>query len=123
MIGRQDILPIRIKAGALDENIPRRDLSVSPHHAMYFDGVLIEARDLVNDVSIVQAVRIDEVEYFHIELDTHDIIVAEGALSETFVDDHSRGMFHNVHEYRALYPAAAPPVRATYYAPRLQRGL
>ncbi len=122
VIGRRDILPIRIKAGALDENIPRRDLSVSPHHAMYFDGVLIEARDLVNDVSIVQAVRIDEVEYFHIELDTHDIIVAEGALSETFVDDHSRGMFHNVHEYRALYPTATPPVRVSYCAPRLREG-
>ena len=46
-------------------------------------------------------------EYFHIELDTHDVIIAEGALAESFIDDDSRGMFHNAHEYRALYPDAA----------------
>ena len=77
---------------------------------MYFEngsrGVLVEAKDLVNDVSIVQAEQVDDVEYFHIELDTHDVILAEGALSETFVDDDSRAMFHNAHEYAALYPEA-----------------
>ena len=108
VMGRKDILPICIKAGALDDNVPRRDLWISPHHAMYFkddlEGVLIEAKDLVNGVSIVQAERVDKVEYFHIELDTHDVIIAEGALSESFIDDDSRGMFHNAHEYRALYP-------------------
>ena len=73
---------------------------------MYLDGVLIEAKDLVNGVSIVQAERVDKVEYFHVELETHDVIIAEGALSESFIDDDSRGMFHNAHEYRALYPDA-----------------
>ena len=79
-------------------------------------------RERLNGVSIVQAARIDEVEYFRIELDTHDIIFAEGALSETFVDDDSRGMFHNGHEYHALYPEQAAPAYATYCAPRLQHG-
>ena len=55
IMGRKDILPVCIKAGALDDNVPRRDLWISPHHAMYLEGVLIEARDLVNGVSIVQA--------------------------------------------------------------------
>ena len=73
---------------------------------MYFEnkhreGVLIEARDLVNGVSIVHAER-GEVEYFHVELDSHDVIIAEGAFSETFIDDDSRGMFHNAQEYSAL---------------------
>jgi uncharacterized repeat protein (TIGR03803 family) len=121
VIGREDILPICIKAGALDDNLPRRDLWISPHHAMYLEGVLIEARDLVNGISIFQAERVDEVEYFHIELDTHDVIIAEGALSETFVDDASRGMFHNAREYAALHPGeVAHPAR--YYAPRLDSG-
>ena len=71
---------------------------------MYLDGVLIEAKDLVNGVSIVQAERVEKVEYFHIELENHDVIIAEGALSESFIDDDSRGMFHNAHEYRVLYP-------------------
>jgi hypothetical protein len=125
IIGRTDILPICIKAGALDANVPRRDLWISPHHAMYLEGALIEVKDLVNGVSIVQAQAVDKVEYFHIELDSHDVIVAEGALSETFLDDNSRGMFHNAHEYHALYPddrAAGAAMCAQYCAPRLEDG-
>jgi hypothetical protein len=124
-LGQRHILPVCIKAGALDENVPRRDLWISPHHAMYLDGVLIEAKDLVNGVSIVQAGRVDKVEYFHIELETHDVIVAEGALSETFMDDDSRGMFHNAHEYHAMFPDAAPGALippARFCAPRLEDG-
>jgi hypothetical protein len=125
IMGRKDILPICFKPGSLGDDMPRRDLWISPHHAMYFEneggGVLIEAKDLVNGVSIVQAEQVEQVEYFHIELDTHDVIVAEGALSETFVDDDSRAMFHNAREYSALYEneEMAP---ARYYAPRLDHG-
>jgi len=119
--GSKDILPICIKAGALDDNVPRRDLWISPHHAMLIDGLLIEARDLVNGISIVQAERVDKVSYFHIELETHDVIVAEGALSETFMDDDSRGMFQNAHEFHVLYPdASALPTQ--YCAPRVEDG-
>jgi len=125
VMGRKEILPVCIKAGALADNVPRRDLWISPNHAMYFKdeqgGVLIEAKDLINGVSIVQAEHVDSVEYFHVELETHDVIIAEGALSETFIDDDSRGMFHNAHEYRVLYPAAAQTV-ARYCAPRLDSG-
>ena len=120
VMGRKDILPVCIKASALDDNVPKRDLRISPNHAMYLDGVLIEAKDLVNGSSIVQAESVEQVEYFHIELESHDIIVAEGAMSETFIDDDSRGMFHNAHEYRVLYPAAAAVAR--YCAPRLDDG-
>jgi microcystin-dependent protein len=126
VLGRKDILPVCIKAGALDDNLPKRDLWISPHHAMYFEdkaqgGVLIEARHLVNGVSIVQAERADKVEYIHVELDSHDVIVAEGALSETFLDDDSRGMFHNAHEYDGLYPDdVRQPAR--YCAPRRDDG-
>jgi T5SS/PEP-CTERM-associated repeat protein len=120
-LGQQHILPVCIKAGALDDHVPRRDLWISPHHAMYLQGVLIEAKDLVNGISIVQAEQINSVTYIHIELDSHDVIIAEGAFSESFLDDDSRGMFHNAHEYRQLYPdAIQPPVR--YCAPRLDDG-
>ena len=123
--GRKDILPVCIKAGALDDNVPARDLWISPNHAMYFDsadgGVLVEAKDLVNGVSIVRAERIEHVEYFHIELETHDVIVAEGALSETFIDDDSRSLFHNAHEYRRIY-AEEQVAPAHYCAPRVDEG-
>ncbi|HEY0913017.1 MAG TPA: Hint domain-containing protein, partial [Bradyrhizobium sp.] len=119
--GQKHILPICIKAGALEAGLPRRDLWISPQHAMYLEGVLIEAKDLTNGVSIVQADQVEKVEYFHVELETHDVIFAEGALSESFLDDGSRGIFHNAPEYHALYPDTTDvPVR--YCAPRCNGG-
>jgi Hint domain len=125
IMGRKDILPVCIKAGALADNVPARDLWISPHHAMFFaddrGGVLIEAKDLVNGSSIVQAQNADKVEYFHIELDSHDVIIAEGAWSETFIDDDSRGMFHNADDYDALYGNEERAL-VRYCAPRLDEG-
>src|SRR5205085_8378854 len=122
VLGRDDILPVCIAAGALDDDIPRRDLWVSPNHALYLEGVLIEAQDLVNGVSIYQAERIEEIEYFHIELDRHDVIVAEGAWAESYISDDNRGLFHNAHEFGVLYPDAVD-TPAQYCAPRFDSGI
>jgi autotransporter passenger strand-loop-strand repeat protein len=120
--GNPDIQPIRFKAGALGDNQPSRDLLVSPEHAMYVDGALIPAKLLVNGVTIAPAEAMEEVEYFHLELPEHAVIFAEGALSESFVDDDSRGMFHNAHEFHALYPNAPRGGQAEYCAPRVEDG-
>ena len=64
----------------------------------------------------------EQVEYFHIELETHDVIIAEGALSESYIDEDNRLMFHNAHEYRQLHPATAIATIARYCAPRLDEG-
>jgi O-antigen biosynthesis protein len=88
---------------------------------MYLERVLIEAKDLLNGVSIIQPMDATDVEYFHLELDSHDIIVAEGALSESFVDDDSRMMFQNAHEYAQLYPAEVAKA-AVYCARRVEDG-
>ena len=119
--GNKAVLPIRISAGALADGVPCRDLWLSPKHALLLDGVLIPAEVLVNGRSIVQAGEVDSVEYFHVELDRHDALLAEGAAAESFVDDNSRGMFHNAHEHAALYPDARP-APALYCAPRLVDG-
>lgn len=114
-IGRQTInplfarlngsLPIRIAAGALGEGLPVRDLLVSPDHALLVDGVLVHASALVNDATIEQVSSWgrENVEYFHIELENHDLVLAEGAAAETFVDNASRKQFDNWQEYVELY--------------------
>ena len=115
----RNVQPIRFRAGSLGHGLPRRDLLVSPQHAMVIDGVLIPAHCLVNGSTIVRD-RLDRVDYHHVELDTHDVLLAEGATSESFMDDDSRGVFHNAAEFTALYPDAPAP--AGFCAPRVESG-
>src|SRR6202035_3999378 len=116
------VMPVCFKKGSLGDGVPKRDLWVSPEHAMYLDDGLVPAGLLVNGTLIVKAERVDAVHYFHLELDAHDVIVAEGASSETFVDDDSRGMFHNAAEFYGLYPEAALRAPARYCSPRIEDG-
>ena len=117
------VLPVCMKAGALADGVPARDLWVSPDHALYLDGVLIPAEYLVNGTTIVKADRVESVTYWHIELDSHDVLLAEGAPAESFVDDGGRAIFHNAASYRALYPHQPVwPVAAVYCAERVTHG-
>ena len=72
-------------------------------------------------MSVVQPGRAGHVDYYHVELDSHDVIKAEGAWSETFVDDDCRGMFQNAPEFAALYPKGLAS-GAVYCAPRIDQG-
>jgi hypothetical protein len=119
--GNRALLPILIRQDALDDGVPRRDLYVSPKHALFLDDVLVPAEQLVNGVSIVRCETVATVEYFHIEVDTHDIILAEGAPSETYVDCDNRFMFQNADEFALLYPNCDTPTWA-FCAPRVEEG-
>jgi hypothetical protein len=119
-IGRH-VMPVCIKRGAMADGVPHRDLYVSPRHAVFIDGALFPAGLLLNGESIVTVTNLDVVQYFHLELDSHDVILAEGTAAESFVDDDSRNIFQNARDYRALYPASKP-VPARYCASRIEDG-
>ncbi len=121
IVGDRNLLPICFQAGSLGSGMPRRDLYVSPLHAMFIDGMLIPAWALVNGVSIRQVDAVDRVEYFHVELATHDVIWAEGAAAESFLDTGSRCMFQNAAEYRAMFPDEVP-VHRGFCAPLVDAG-
>ena len=87
------VMPVRITAGALADGVPVRDLSVSPDHAMFLDGVLIPARLLVNDTTIMRCDRAGPLEYYHLEVEPHELIVAEGAATESYLDTGNRRHF------------------------------
>lgn len=104
--------PVLIRANALADDVPYRDLRVSPEHALYIDGVLIPAIHLVNGRTIVRDVEDEVIEYFHIELEGQGIVLADGAPAETYVNHNNRKMFANWPEYVALYGEDAPRVTA-----------
>jgi hypothetical protein len=100
-----DYLPVKICAGALEENVPVRDLYLSPDHGVLVDGHLIHAQALVNGRTIIKMTEWEgDIEYYHIETENHEIIFAEGVPCETFIDNVSREQFDNYAEYQALHP-------------------
>ncbi len=86
--------PIRFRAGALGEGCPHCDLVVSPGHRIRVDDVLVTALELINGASIVQESP-DEVEYWHVELDGHDLVLADGVQAETYQDTGNRMAFED----------------------------
>jgi hypothetical protein len=99
------VAPIRVARFALDDQYPSRDLYLSPKHCLFVDGVLIPVEHLVNGRSVAPAKMDDSevIEYFHIELETHEVIFAEGAPAETLLVTTGREGFANFVEYERLY--------------------
>ena len=100
----ETVSPIRIQRHAFAENVPYSDLVVSPDHAIYADGKLICARQLVNGTTIRQELGQRSVTYFHVELESHAILLAEGLPSESYLNTGNRGCFANSSEPLDLYP-------------------
>jgi Hint domain len=99
------VAPIRVARFALDDQYPSRDLYLSPKHCVLIDGVLVAVEYLVNGRSVAPAKMDDSdiVEYLHIELETHEVVFAEGAPVETLYLTTGREHFSNFVEYERLY--------------------
>lgn len=114
-IGRQTLFPqfsgertapVRIRAGALGDGLPHTDLTVTADHGIVIDGLVINASALVNGDSIdfVPVAELEDiVTYYHVETEAHDVILANGAPAETFIDYLGRQAFDNCQEYLDLY--------------------
>jgi antigen 43 len=96
--------PIRVKAGALGENTPKRDLVLSPEHCLILDGRCVPVKLLVNGGSIVREFPTAPITYYHIELENHGILLAEGAEAESYLDTGNRSNFDNADVPRLLHP-------------------
>ena len=87
-----------VRKGALADNMPNSDLHVTKGHSLYFDGVLIPVEFLVNHKSILWDDKAQEVEIYHVELPTHDVLFANGAAAESYRDDGNRWLFQNAND-------------------------
>src|SRR5215470_5656865 len=111
------VMPIRIARFAIDEHSPHSDLYLSPLHCIFFNEVLIPVKYLINGTSVAHGAHseMSEIEYYHIDLGTHDVLYAEGALVESFFDGESeREHFSNFAQYERLYGAGRQPKMAPF---------
>jgi hypothetical protein len=85
--------PVRVCRDAIAPGVPARDLLVTGDHALWIDGRLIPARLLVNGASIRAEPAMTDFTYYHLELDRHDLLLAEGLACESYLDTGNRHMF------------------------------
>ena len=104
---RSAATPIVVRKGALADNVPHTDLHITKGHSLYLDGVLIPAEFLINHRSILwDDDTVGEVTVYHLELDGHDVILANGAPAESYRDDGNRWLFQNANPGWDEPPAA-----------------
>jgi hypothetical protein len=113
------VLPVRISRSALAPDVPHTDLYVTGGHFVFIDGLLAPAGDLINGTSITRNERdCDELEFFHIKLESHDVIYAEGAPVDTLLNVDESAV--NFAEYFRRY--GVPETQETHCAPHVTYG-
>jgi Hint domain len=117
---QDNVMPIHVARFAIDDHTPYRDLYLSPLHCVFFNEALIPVMYLINETSIAQGTpsEMSVLEYYHVELDTHEVIYAEGALVESY-DGWNRDNFSNFMQYERLYGAERQS-KITPFAPILR---
>jgi hypothetical protein len=103
----EDVQPVRVTTDAFGPGLPQCDLVLSPGHNIAFEGALIPISALINGASVTQERR-DVIEYWHVELDTHDVILAEGLPAESYLDCGNRTAFENGGAFLQAHPDFRP---------------
>ncbi len=85
--------PVRLRAGAVSQAVPHRDLLVTPEHCVLIEGQLVPARMLVNGRSIFVDRSVGAFTFHHVELERHGILIAEGLFTESYLDTGNRRSF------------------------------
>ena len=98
---------MRVSAHAFGEGLPCRDLWLSPGHNVAWGGALMPISALINGRSVTQVAQA-EVEYWHVELDAHDILAAEGLPAESYLDCGNRAPFANGGAFVETHPDFQP---------------
>ncbi|AYF01378.1 hypothetical protein PY32053_01751 [Paracoccus yeei] len=112
-----NLRPIRIAAGALGNGLPRRELIVSPQHRVLVRSriaqkmfgaaeVLVAAKQLLQIDGIDIATDLESVEYFHFLFDRHEIVLSEGAETES--------LYTGPEALKAVGPAACEEIFAIF---------
>ncbi|HTW70775.1 MAG TPA: Hint domain-containing protein [Acetobacteraceae bacterium] len=101
---RSAATPVIIRKGALADNQPHRDLRVTKAHGLYIDDVLIPVEFLINHRSIIWDDHAQEVLLYHVELPSHDVLLANGAPAESYRDDGNRWLYQNANSGWGLPP-------------------
>ncbi len=89
------VQPVRITAGAISPGVPVKALRLSPDHALLLHGQLVPVKLLVNGATIWRERGCVAVTYYHVELDRHDVLLAENLPVESYIDTGNRGMFES----------------------------
>lgn len=101
---RNATAPVIIHANAIADGVPRRDLRLTEGHALLLDHVLIPVELLVNDCTILRDERLGLVEFFHVELDEHDVLLADGVPAESYRENGNGVLFENARDLDAPRP-------------------
>lgn len=81
----EETRPVRVSADALGPGLPSTDLSLSKHHGIIEDGKLVAIRHLVNGTTIKRVEEAESAEYFHIKMDEHSVLIANGIRTESML--------------------------------------
>lgn len=107
--------PVRVRGGAFGGGLPTRDLFLSPGHPVLVGadadnegGVLVPVMCLINGTTVTREPA-TSITYWHVELDNHDILLAEGLPAESYIDGGDRVFFSEASNHALHNPDFVVP--------------